>query len=508
MVRQAACVGVLVVAALVLLVGCTGDQRSSGSASGSARADSSARPSAGTQPATADAPDSGFPTDWVPTPLRWSRCELPREGRCATLAVPLDWSDPEGSSIELAVGRIPARGARTGALLINPGGPGASGLEFLSFDPVSDTLADQFDLVSWDPRGVGASAPLSCGDDVGRLRAADPDPDTEDEQAELDAAAASIASDCAASDAALLPHLGTRDVARDMEAIRRALGGEQLNYLGFSYGTQIGQQYAQMFPGRIRAMALDAVVDPDQGFEEFLLGQAVAFEDSFAISAAGCAAAGTDECGVEDLGDAYDRVRAMVERSPLRGGDEPVGPSALATATILSNYGAEGWTELGPALAAALEGDGGPLWELAASYYELGGFTSYAAVVCTDTAPPAGADAYRAFADEARDRAPRFGGSVANELAPCATWPADAIGVPSPVTAAGAPPILVIGNTGDPATPYRNAVDVAASLESGVLVTVESDGHTAYLDSTCVTAIVDDYLVALEVPQQDTVCSS
>ena len=119
-------------------------------------------------------------------------------------------------------------------------------------------------------------------------------------------------------------------------------------------------------------MVLDAVVDPSQGFQEFLLGQADAFEDSFATSVAGCAAVGVDRCGVEDLGAAYDRVRAAVERSPLRGGDEPVGPSALATAAIQSNYAADGWVELGPALAAALEGDGGPLWDLAASYYDFG----------------------------------------------------------------------------------------------------------------------------------------
>ncbi|MFN7148383.1 MAG: alpha/beta hydrolase, partial [Microthrixaceae bacterium] len=257
----------------------------------------------------------------------------------------------------------------------------------------------------------------------------------------------------------------------------------------------------------VRTMVLDGVVDPALGFEEFLEGQAVAFESAFDRSAQQCAAAGPDVCGVTDLADAYDQVAAAVDTAPLSGGDVPVGPAVLSTAAISATYGPEGWRELGPALAQALDGDGGGLWDLAAAYYDFGGFTSYAAVVCIDSPPPRGADDYRRFAQSARDAAPRFGGAVANELLACATWPVPPVGDAEALQGVGAPPVLVIGNTGDAATPYENAVTVAARLASGVLVTVESDGHTAVGSNTCVDALVERYLIQLTVPAPDTRCN-
>jgi pimeloyl-ACP methyl ester carboxylesterase len=210
---------------------------------------------------------------------------------------------------------------------------------------------------------------------------------------------------------------------------------------------------------------------------------------------------------VSDLAAAYDRVAAAVDTTPLAGGDVPVGPAVLSTAAISATYGPEGWRELGPALANALEGDGSGLWQLAAAYYDFGGFTSYAAVVCIDTPPPRGADDYRRFAQAARDAAPRFGGAVANELLACATWPVPPVGQPEALRGVDAPPVLVIGNTGDSATPYDNAVAVADRLESAVLVTVDSDGHTAVGSNACVDALVAAYLIQLAVPPPDTRCS-
>lgn len=449
---------------------------------------------------------TGFPDGWQPPALDWERCDLPRGGRCATLVVPLDWDDPGGPTIDLRIGRIPAGGDAIGPLLMNPGGPGGSGLEYLSHDPVSSDLAERFDLVGWDPRGVGASTAVRCDGSVGDLLAADPDPDTAAEQAALDAAGRAVSSDCGATQGDLLPHVGSRDVARDMEAIRRALAAEQISYLGFSYGTLLGQLYADMFPDRVRAMALDGVVDPTQGYDAFLLGQLEAFEARFRRDTEACAEAGARRCGVGDLGAAYDEVKRRVEVEPLRGGDRPVGPAELATAAISTGYGAAGWSDLGPALADALDGDGGPLWELADSYYDFGGFTSYAAVECIDTPPPDGAEAYRAFADRARAQSPRFGGAVANELLPCATWPADPVGTAGPITALGAAPILVVGNTGDAATPYANAVAVAEMLDSGELLTVEMEGHTAYGSQSCARRAIDRYLVDLVLPPTGTTC--
>jgi len=487
-----------------LLAGCVTaeSEPARGSATSDRRATTSAAP-----PDLATSPvDNGFPEEWTPPPLSWTDCELPRGGQCATLTVPLDWDDPDGATIDLAIGRIPAGGEPIGPLALNPGGPGASGLELLSYDPVSVEVGERFDLVSWDPRGVGGSEGLRCGDGVDALLGADSDPDSAAEQAELDTAAAAVAQECGRTDGALLAHLGTDDVARDLEAIRRALGDAPLDFLGFSYGTRIGQTYATFFPDRVRTMVLDGAVDPALGYEETLVEQAVAFDDSFERSAEACAEAGRAACGVDDLAGAYEQVRTAVEEAPLRGGDEPVGPSALAIAAIVTAYGPDGWLALGPALAAALDGDGGPMWDLAASYYDLGGYTSYAAVVCIDTPPPRGAAAYRDFAERAAAASTRFGAAAANELAPCATWPAAAVGTPAPLRAVGAPPIVVVGNTGDPATPYANAVAVADALASGVLLTARIDGHTAYGSDPCVTRLVDAYLIDLEVPEDGTVC--
>lgn len=493
----------LATAAVLVVVGCgSGD-----SPAVSASAGSDERSTTSVDPA--GSPDgSVFPRDWEPPELQWSDCGLPRDGACATLTVPLDWARPDGATVDLAVGMIPASGARIGSLVTNPGGPGGSGLDFLAADPLSPDLARRFDLVSWDPRGVGASTALRCGDQVAPFLAMDPDPDDESEQAALDRAAAAVATECGEEDSVLLAHLGTDDVARDMEALRRALGDEPLNYLGFSYGTDIGQSYAEQFPHRIRTMVLDGVVDPSVGFEDFLAAQAAAFEVAFADQAEQCAAAGVSSCGVADLADAYDRVKAAVEVEPLRGGDEPVGPAALATAAIQTSYGTDGWRSLGPALAAGLDGDGALLWELAASYYDVSQFTSYAAVVCIDAPPPRDAAAYRSFADRLRRESPRFGAATANELASCATWPVPPVGTARPVVADGAPPILVVGNTGDAATPYANAVAVASTLASGVLLTVEIDGHTAYGSNRCATAVIDDYLIELVVPPDGTVCAA
>jgi pimeloyl-ACP methyl ester carboxylesterase len=442
-------------------------------------------------------------------PLRWHGCDVAADAECATLTVPLDWSDPGGATIDLALARLPATGDRIGSVVVNPGGPGGSGLDLLSDDPFDSAVARRFDVVSWDPRGVGDSTAVRCGaKTVGPFLAADPDPDTPEEEATLEQRAAAVARDCGAADAALLPHLGTDDVARDLEAIRRGLDDGPLNYLGFSYGTQIGQQYAQFFPGEVRTMVLDGVVDPELGFTDFLMGQIDGFDRSFEADVAACRRAGARTCGVDDLAAAYDRVHDLVERSPLPAGHgRHVGPSELAVAATYVAYGSDGWRDLGPALAAAIDDhDGSQLWELAQGYYDFGGYGVYAAVVCTDTPPPTDAVAWKAFADRARAASPRFGGSVANELLPCATWPYRSTHVPAPIAAPGTPPILVIGNTGDPATPYSNAVSVAQHLTSGVLVTADIEGHTAYGVDDCVTRLVDRYLVDRRVPADGTRC--
>ncbi|MEZ5239711.1 MAG: alpha/beta fold hydrolase, partial [Microthrixaceae bacterium] len=341
---------------------------------------------------------SGFPAGWSAPPLDWDRCDDPSgaspEGggptgamQCATLEVPLDWALPDGEQIELTLARRLATGTRIGSLLTNPGGPGGSGVDFLAAQPLGAELHESFDVVSWDPRGVGRSTGLDCDDRADDLYAADPTPDDAGEAAAIEEVAAGIASDCAESGGDLLAHMNTEEVARDLEAIRLALGGEKLNYLGFSYGTHIGQEYAELFGDRVRAMALDGVVDPSLGFEDFLLGQAEAFEAAFGRQADACASAGIASCGVEDLGAAYDTVlRAAESAAPgtttADGGDEPT-PAEVALAATYTGYLPEGWRQLGPALSDALDGEPGPLRSLAASYVSLADYGPYAAVVCT-----------------------------------------------------------------------------------------------------------------------------
>jgi len=485
---------------------CSGSDESSSSTATSPSTASTAAPS--TTPAVdLDQLDAnGFPVNWTPPPLEWSACDAARGAECATLAVPLDWTDPTGTTVDLALARIPASGERIGSLFVNPGGPGASGIAFLR-GGFPDAVSERFDLVSWDPRGVGASAKVVCGSTASQMLALDPDPDDDTEQAALQEQARALSADCARSDLSLLQHIGTSSVARDVEGMRRATGGEPLNYLGFSYGTQIGQEYAEMFPEHLRAMVLDGVVDPSLGYTEFLLGQTMAFERSFDANDERCRDEGVARCGVRSLGDAYDDVLDEVDEVPLSTPDGPVGPSELAIAAVATSYSDNGWQELGPALQSALEGNGRDLRSLADRYRSFGSYATYAGVVCTDTPPPADELEYERFAEAARKISPRLGGSIANELLPCATWPVEPTGLPAAVHAPGAPPILVVGNEGDAATPYENAVAVADALESGVLVSADIGGHTAYGVNRCVTKVVDAYLIDLVVPSKDPHCT-
>jgi pimeloyl-ACP methyl ester carboxylesterase len=495
--------GALVVLAL-LAVACSDAEPAERSATSRERGSTSStapEDTTGTEEPTAN----GFPEDWTPPELDWAPC-ADLDAECASLEVPLDWSDPDGTTIELALARIPATGDRIGSLLMNPGGPGASGLELLEGGPLSDELAERFDQVAWDPRGVGTSTAVTCGDEVSEFVAIDSSPDDDAEQQALDAAAEAVSEECGAEDGELLAHLATEDVARDLEAIRLALGDEPLNYLGFSYGTHIGLQYAEFFGEHIRAMTLDGVVDPTQDLEEFLTEQALAFEESLRAGAEACAAAGEQECGVSDLVGTYESIEARVEDEPLPGGPNGVGPAELAIAAVFSSYIPDGWRVLGQMLADAQEGDGAGLWTLTSEYLDIGSYGAYAGVVCTDTPRPEDAADYEAFADRLREQAPHFGGSTANEMLPCATWPAPVTGDTEPIDAPGAPPILVVGNTGDPATPLANAEEVAATLDDGHLLVVEMDGHTAYGSNLCATEVIDAYMIDLELPEPGARC--
>ncbi len=428
---------------------------------------------------------------------------------CGTLEVPLDYDDPGAGTITLSVVRVPAGDPeeRIGVLLLNPGGPGGTGTDFARFFPFPDEISSRFDIIGFDPRGVGASDGLTCGGElVDRFFEIDSDPDSADEQAQLEQSAQAIAADCGAEDGGVLAHIGSVNVVRDMDTIRQALGEDQISYLGFSYGTLLGARYADAFPEHTRAIVLDGVVDPAHDFSGWLREQTVGFERAIADVLAAC----PDDPACPSIGAAaaYDQILARIETDPLpAGADHRLGPGDLATAALYVTYDPAGGSNLYAGLSDALAGDGERLYQLAEDYRAFGAFTQYAAVECVDSPHPVGADNYRAFAAELEAISPRFGAAVANELLPCAFWPVDEVGDPQPVVAPQAPPVLVIGNTGDAATPYEQAQRVAATMASGVLLTHQGEGHTSYLSgSACVDDAVAAYLVDLGLPAEDTVC--
>lgn len=459
-----------------------------------------------------DSPSEAL-SGWSAPDLAWQPCADASGYECTTLEVPVDWAARDGKTIELALGRHQATGKRLGTLVTNPGGPGASGLQFLFGGPLQDELSERFDVVSWDPRGVGESTAFDCEENVGAFLALDPDPDTEAEQQALDARAEQVADDCERKNPDLVGAVGTDNVARDLEAIRLALGEEQLSYIGFSYGTLIGLRYLDMFAPSVRAMVLDGVMDPTKSFTDLLRQQTIAFDASLNRLFDACGRRA--DCPVDDLAATYDSVQRKVELSPIPAGSHQVGPAQLETAAIYAGYDPALWDDLADALATADAasstgtGDGTAgtqLWNMAQSYYDLGGYAAYAAVECLDSPHPIGSGAYRAFSDELRKLSPRVGGSIANEMLVCAYWPVAPDPVVGTVIAPESSPTLVLGNRGDSATPYENSVAVAEALERGQLVSYDGDGHTSSGRSDCVDNTVNDYLVNLTVPERDPDC--
>jgi pimeloyl-ACP methyl ester carboxylesterase len=442
-----------------------------------------------------------LPGDGAGPTLTWKDCG--RDLECSTLVVPLDWDDPDGPTTGIAVARRPADGpqASIGPLLTNPGGPGASGVEYLQAAGDLDGLGEHFDLVSWDPRGAGGDAGISC--DADDFLVLDPGPDDAAEQAALDRAAGELADECVSS-SPIVEHVATDQSIRDMDLLRSALGAEQISYLGFSYGTYLGQRYAEAFPERVRAMVLDGVVDPTQDLEGMLTGQATSLDRYLDDLFTACDLA--DECPLEDPEGTWDRVEQAVERAPLpaRGGE--AGPAELQTAAIASSYDGALATRMLEALAEADAGDGSGLLALAELYRSFSGYGPYLATMCADVEHPADPVAWAEMAERIGDAAARTGEATGNELLPCASIPGTEPPPPGAIAAPGAAPILVIGNTGDVATPADNARLVADSLESGVLLLHDGTGHTSFGESACVDDIVIAYLVDLVLPEPGARC--
>ncbi len=453
----------------------------------------------------------------------WAECG---EGfECAELKVPLDYDKPRGPTIEIAIGRRVADDpdARLGSLLTNPGGPGASGVEYArqAGSVFSPEVLERYDIVGFDPRGVASSGPVDCLSDprLYAFIASDASPDDDAEVATLVRLSKEFARGCKQLSGELLSNIGTVDAARDIDVLRAVVGDAQLHYFGKSYGTYLGATYAGLFPENVGRMVLDGAVDPTLNGTELALGQAAGFELALDAFLADCldndCPLGPDEAQARA---ALDDLLRTIDTDPLPTGEEEDLTQSLAVLGIaLPLYlpADQGYPLLRQALEQAQGGDGAGLMTLANYYLDRsagGGFSgnqneAIYAVNCVDREDVSGPEEVRLMLDRFRQASPIFGEFIGWSGLPCAYWPVDPTGSAQPVRAPGARPILVVGTTGDPATPYAWAAALARQLESGVLLTYEGSVHTAYgKGSGCIDTAVDRYLLTGEPPEPDARC--
>ncbi|MEF2978724.1 alpha/beta hydrolase [Subtercola sp. YIM 133946] len=458
--------------------------------------------------------------------LQWATCNDTFE--CATATVPLDWSDPSGQTVTLSLIKKPASGSgqKLGTLFVNPGGPGVSAIDFLrdstdfAVDPV---LQAQYDVVAFDPRGVGASSPVTCVTPAQMDAYLYDITPGEHGSAEWQAAAKKTATQfgagCEAKTGALLGHVDTESTVRDLDALRASVGDTGLNYLGYSYGTFIGSEYADLFPTKVNRLVLDGVVDPTSTGFDSTIGQATGFEGAMrayladCLSGSNCPFSGT----VDNAAKQVQTLLKAVDASPIKASDgRELGSSTLLTAIFYPLYSKDSWPYLSQMIAQVKQGQADAAFQLADAYngrnsdgtYQNNQTEAFTAINCLD---------YPAVTDDATiakqnaeliAASPTFGPWWTYGDIGCASWPVPATRTPAPVSAPGANPILVIGTTDDPATPYEDAQSVAKQLESAQLITFVGEGHTAYNSSTCVHGIVNQYFLTGAVPSSDPKCTS
>ncbi|WP_170318837.1 alpha/beta hydrolase [Allorhizocola rhizosphaerae] len=439
---------------------------------------------------------------------------------CRKVAVPQDWNHRDnGKTFEISVIRARASDQRDriGSLLVNPGGPGGSGFDLAVYltQGLPAEITRRFDIVGFDPRGVGRSSPVECytSQDMDASFGADPDPVSQQAFDEIVALTQRMVQGCAAKYSDRLPLYSTEQAAHDIDRIREVVGDPKLTYLGYSYGTLLGATYAQLYPQKIRALVLDGAVDPTVSSVESSESQAMGFERAFNNFAAWCDD-NRSRCRLD--GDA----RAVVEKLIEQAYDNPIShkdgreatPGWILWAVISAMYTKDRWPDLGTALAELSAGDTDGVFGLADAYADRnpnGDYTNLfdanAAVNCADEANPVTVERIRSLQSEWRQKYPLFGAPLAISLMTCAVWPAARDPYPTG-RAEGAPPILVVGTKGDPATPYEQTPKLAAMLGVGVVLTWDGEGHTAYPETRCITAAVNRYLINLETPKEGTVC--
>ena len=431
----------------------------------------------------------------TPSPLVWTDCQ--GGFQCATVQVPLDYAHPGSGTIGIAISRKPATDTarRIGSVLTNPGGPGASGIQFLRGEAgAMSALNTRFDLIGFDPRGIGQSAPVRCldgpqEDTFNALDSVFDDP--QEKQAGIDADK-NFTAGCKQRSGQLLPFVDTVSAARDMDVIRAALGDQKLTYLGFSYGTFLGENYAHLFPTRIRALALDGVVDPTLSPNDFLYAQLVAFEQNLQAFLNDCRARRTASppCTYAQAGDPGTKLMGLMQRldtTPLPVGNRSLTRSLAVIGVLTPLYDQSTWPYLDQALTLADRNNGTLLLRFSDLYLGRNADGTYdnqtdanVAVNCIDRPVPTDIAAYDALGPKFASASALFGPAFQYSNLACAYWPVKATGTVGPITADGAPPILLVGGTGDPATPYAWAQSVNQQLAGSVLLTREGNGHVSY----------------------------
>jgi pimeloyl-ACP methyl ester carboxylesterase len=457
--------------------------------------------------------------------IAWHACA---PFQCGTLSVPLDYNHPSGQSISIALIRLPAAdpSTRIGSLLVNPGGPGASGVQFLrdAFSLFNGPHA-RFDLVSFDPRGIGASTSVHClsAATLDAINALDPIlDDPQEKQATIDADK-TFAAGCQARSAALLPYLSTDSTARDLDLIRIALGDQQLTYLGFSYGTFLGLTYARLFPTHIRALVLDGVFDPALDANTLLKDQLTGFEDNLQGFFTNCRAHAHVQplCANAQSGDPQTKLNALMtqlDTAPLVVGSRSLTRGLAVIGVLTPLYSPNEWSLLDNALSAAEAGDGAPLLSLSDLYLDRRANGTYSneeesglAINCLDRPVPPDIASYDALTASFALASPFFGAAFQYSNLTCAYWPAPPVMTPAIASAPGAPPFLLVSATHDPATPDKWAQDVHSQLPSSVLLTRDGYGHTSYgfegSAGVCINQVVNAYLISLTLPAAGLHCA-
>jgi pimeloyl-ACP methyl ester carboxylesterase len=465
-------------------------------------------------------PDGNNTTDGSDAVFHWQNVGADDTVQSGSLQVPIDYQDPSKGDFTLYVTRHKAANPdeRIGSLLVNPGGPGFGGSDFALYaDQIySQKLLDHFDIVAWDPRGTGKSTPaIDCVSDYDKFFAStDVTPDDDAERQQIVDLAKEFEDDCATKNADIIEYVGTNNSARDMDSIRAGLGEDKISYFGFSYGSELGATWATLFPQTVRAAVLDGASDPNADFLTSGLQQSKGFEDSVDTFLSTCSS--NPSCAFYNGGDAagaFDALMKQLDDKPIPSepGRPDVTRGVALSGVTEAMYSKTSWPQLEQALADAQHGDGAGLLALYDEYYQRqpdgsydNSLEAFQTITCMDVAERPTVAEEDATATQFNEVAPRLSPGTTGSYF-CTFFP------PSEdprvhITGAGAGPILVVGTTGDPATPLASSQNMADALEQGVLLTVVADQHTGYDVNQCSHDNVDNYLIDLTVPDKGTRC--